>query len=40
MISETMSKDKQEKDEDLSLLKNWSYDGNEDERNNFDRRMQ
>jgi hypothetical protein len=36
-----MSKDTKEKDEESSLSnKNWSYDGNEDEWNAFDRRMQ
>ncbi len=36
-----MSKDTKEKDEESTLSnKNWSYDGNEDEWNAFDRRMQ
>jgi hypothetical protein len=36
-----MSKDTKEKDDETTLSnKNWSYDGNEDEWNTFDRRMQ
>ena len=36
-----MSKDTKEKDEESSLsIKNWSYDGKEEEWNAFDRRMQ
>ena len=36
-----MSKDTKEKDDESTLSnKNWSYDGNEDEWNSFDRRMQ
>ena len=36
-----MSKDTKEKDDETTLSnKNWSYDGNEDEWNTFDRRLQ
>ncbi len=36
-----MSKDKKEDDDDLTRsLRNWTYDGSEDEWTSFDRRMQ